>query len=169
MIVRIATFVQPANRVVHGPRGAARVSAPPRRKIRHLVLGPRRPPEFRLPSAFVCGGRPVSMPLTRRRVVMFLWSMLRGDSMKKFCIRSNPKPSRPAPGPRGRARALETLEDRTLLSFAGPANLPVGPAPIGIVSVDFNRDGVPDLVVANNGAPDGSLSSLSFLAGNGDG
>ena len=66
--------------------------------------------------------------------------------MKKFRIRSNPKPSRPAPGPRGRARpALETLEGRTLLSFAGPANLPVGPAPIGIVTADFNRDGVPDL------------------------
>jgi len=41
--------------------------------------------------------------------------------MKKFRIRSNPKPSRPALGPRGRVRpALEILEDRTLLSFAGP-------------------------------------------------
>jgi hypothetical protein len=56
----------------------------------------------------VCSGRPVSMSLTRRRVVMFLWSVLRGDSMK-FRIRSNPKP-RPAPGLRGRARsALEIL------------------------------------------------------------
>jgi hypothetical protein len=88
----------------------------------------------------------------------------------KFRIRSSPKPSRPAPGPRGRARpTLETLEDRTLLSFAGPVNLPVGPAPGGLVTADFNRDGIPDLVVANNGSPDGSLGSLSFLAGNGDG
>ena len=55
------------------------------------------------------------------------------------------------------------------MSFVGPANFPVGPAPIGIVTADFNRDGVPDLVVANNGTPDGSLSSLGFLAGNGDG
>src|SRR5262249_47836996 len=88
----------------------------------------------------------------------------------KFRIRSNPKPSRPARGPRGRARpAIETLEDRTLLSFAGPVNLPVGPSPVGIVTADFNRDGFPDLVVANTGPPDGSMSSLSSLAGNGDG
>jgi hypothetical protein len=100
---------------------------------------------------------------------MFLWSVLRGDSMK-FRIWGNPKPSWPAPGPRGRARpALETLNDRTLLSFAGPLNLPVGPDPVAIVTADFNRDGIPDLVVANNGAPDGSMSSLSFLAGHGDG
>jgi hypothetical protein len=100
---------------------------------------------------------------------MFQQTVLRGDSMK-FRIWSNPKPSRPGPGPRGRARpALETLEHRTVLSFAGPVNLPVGRAPTGIVTADFNRDGIPDLVVTNHGLPDGSLASLSFLAGNGDG
>src|SRR5262249_24977253 len=45
-----------------------------------------------------------------------------------------------------------------------------GPSPIFEVSADFNRDGIADLVVANNGS-DGTTAkpSASLLLGNGDG
>ena len=68
--------------------------------------------------------------------------------MKTFRIRSNPKPSRPALGPRGRVRpALEILEDRTLLSFAGPVNLPVGLLRIGVPLHDIGKIGIDDAIL----------------------
>ena len=49
-------------------------------------------------------------------------------------------------------------------SFEAPVRTAAGYAPTGLVVGDFNRDGRPDVVVANGGA-----SSLSVLIGTGDG
>jgi Ca2+-binding RTX toxin-like protein len=59
---------------------------------------------------------------------------------------------------------LETLEDRTLLSFYAPISYAAGTTPIAVVTADFNRDGRLDLAVANS-----SSSTVSVLPGNGDG
>ena len=87
-------------------------------------------------------------------------------SVRKRSARKHRQPSRPA---RSRRPALETLEDRTLLSFNAPLNLPAGQGPQAIAAADLTGNHVQDLVVANNGFPDGSFSSLSILLGNGDG
>src|SRR5262249_5953189 len=71
--------------------------------------------------------------------------------------------------PRQRQKlTLESLEDRALLSFAAPLNLPVGQSPQGIAAADLTGNGVEDLVVANNGFGNASFSSLGILLGNGD-
>ncbi len=49
-------------------------------------------------------------------------------------------------------------------SFQTPIEYSVGTAPAAIAVGDFNQDGIPDLVVANNGS-----SSISVLIGKGDG
>jgi hypothetical protein len=41
--------------------------------------------------------------------------------------------------------------------------------PNAVAVGDFNGDGIPDLIVADNGLDDGSQSGLSVLLGNGDG
>src|SRR5262245_44052890 len=63
----------------------------------------------------------------------------------------------------GRKLSVEALEDRSLPSFLGPADYPVGASPQAVVAADFNHDGVPDLAVDN------SNSTVSVLLGNGDG
>jgi FG-GAP-like repeat/RTX calcium-binding nonapeptide repeat (4 copies)/FG-GAP repeat len=59
---------------------------------------------------------------------------------------------------------LESLEDRCLLSFSPAVTYPVGASPAAVVTGDFNRDGRPDLAVANS-----TSNSVSILAGNGNG
>ena len=60
------------------------------------------------------------------------------------------------------------------IAFAAPVNYSVGTFPAGVVAVDFNHDGKLDLATVNAGyyfaADDsGKHTTLSFLAGNGDG
>jgi hypothetical protein len=88
--------------------------------------------------------------------------------MKKRSARKRRQTGRPARSRRP-ALKLETLEDRTLLSFNAPLNLPAGQAPQAVAAADLTGNHVQDLVVANNGFPDGSFSSLSIFLGNGDG
>ena len=68
---------------------------------------------------------------------------------------------------------IESLESRTLLSFAAPVSYNIGTqpdgfvpnaAPINVVSGDFNGDGKLDLIVSHK-----ADNSIYFLAGNGDG
>jgi len=56
------------------------------------------------------------------------------------------------------------------VTFSDPVSYPVGTNPGGIVTADFNGDGIPDLAVANNGDPSvNDLGSVSLLLGKGDG
>jgi FG-GAP-like repeat/Divergent InlB B-repeat domain/FG-GAP repeat len=50
------------------------------------------------------------------------------------------------------------------VSFGSGTTYPVGTAPFGIATGDFNRDGLLDLAVANSGS-----ATISILLGNGDG
>ena len=70
-----------------------------------------------------------------------------------------------------RKLTLETLEDRTVLSFLPPVTFPVGVLPRAVTVADFNNDGKPDLAVVNPGpsSTSTSQSSLSVLLGNGNG
>src|SRR5215471_19718316 len=68
-----------------------------------------------------------------------------------------------------RTLTLETLEERTVLSFLPPVTFPVGVDPRAVTVGDFNNDGKPDLAVVNSGPSSASQSSLSILLGNGDG
>ncbi len=74
--------------------------------------------------------------------------------------RGKGRPSRP---PRYRPR-VQTLEDRTVLSFFTPPSFAVGTRPIAEAVGDFNGDGLADLVVVNQGS-----NTVSVLLGNGDG
>jgi len=70
-----------------------------------------------------------------------------------------------------RKLTLETLEERTVLSFLPPVTFPVGVLPRAVTVADFNNDGKPDLAVVNQGpsSTSTSQSSLSVLLGNGNG
>ena len=59
--------------------------------------------------------------------------------------------------------AVESLEGRTVPSFLGVQNFPIGGGPLAVAAGDVNNDGRPDLV-----APEGP-SGVSVLLGNGDG
>jgi hypothetical protein len=59
---------------------------------------------------------------------------------------------------------IESLEDRTVLSFFTAPTYPIGLSPHGEAVGDFNGDGHADLVVVNQGA-----NTISVLLGNGDG
>ncbi len=52
----------------------------------------------------------------------------------------------------------------TCVTFAGPDVYLVGTSPRSVVTADFNRDGKPDVAVANSGT-----NNVSILLGNGDG
>ena len=84
-------------------------------------------------------------------------------------LRPSSKRFAPPAAARGPHRALpqvEELEPRTLLSFtpAPGSPVPIGTAPLAEVVADLNRDGKPDLVVANSVS-----NTVSVLLGNGDG
>jgi hypothetical protein len=65
---------------------------------------------------------------------------------------------------------IESLENRSLLSFNAPLNLPTDVSPEGITVADLTGNSISDLVVANNGfAGDGTFAGVSILLGNGDG
>ena len=68
-----------------------------------------------------------------------------------------------------RKLTLETLEERTVLSFLPPATFPVGGLPRSVTVADFNNDGKPDLAVVNMGQLPTLQSSVSVLLGNGNG
>jgi hypothetical protein len=70
-----------------------------------------------------------------------------------------------------RARpVVQMLEDRTLLSFNAPLNLPTGGVdPLSVAVGDFTGRGLSDLVVTNKGFSDGTSRGVSVLLGNGDG
>ena len=59
---------------------------------------------------------------------------------------------------------LESLEDRNLLGFIGPANYPAGSGPFVVAVGDVNNDGTPDLVVSS-----ATTSTLTILYGTGGG
>ncbi len=92
------------------------------------------------------------------------WLRIRG--------RRQSSPIRRPGWPRQRNLVLESLEDRTLLSFLAPIDNRVGrppEAPQSAAVGDFNGDGNLDLVaVTQQGNPD-SPGNLSVLLGNGDG
>src|SRR5687768_2567718 len=67
-------------------------------------------------------------------------------------------------GQRVRRLDLEALEDRTVPSFLPATTYTVGLEPRAVVTADFNRDGKPDLAVANAGS-----NTVSVLLGWGDG
>jgi phospholipase C len=74
------------------------------------------------------------------------------------------------PGPGGgtsTAAFLPITTPAASVSFA-PQSIGVGTGPQGIVIGDFNRDGIMDLAVADQGTTSGG-SSISILLGNGDG
>ncbi len=60
--------------------------------------------------------------------------------------------------------SLQVLEDRTLLSFVAAASYAAGSNPQSVAVADFNRDGIPDLAVANAGS-----GTASILLGKSDG
>src|SRR5262249_27980492 len=70
-----------------------------------------------------------------------------------------------------RKLTLETLEERTVLSFLPPVTFPVGVNPRAVTVGDFNNDGKSDLAIVNQGPSSTSTpqSSLSVLLGNGNG
>jgi FG-GAP-like repeat/RTX calcium-binding nonapeptide repeat (4 copies) len=76
----------------------------------------------------------------------------------------------PRPRPVGRSRRrparlrVETLDDRSLPSFATPITYAAGGDPQAVATADFNGDGRLDLVVANY-----SSNTVSVLMGNGNG
>ncbi|HEX5105015.1 MAG TPA: Calx-beta domain-containing protein [Pirellulaceae bacterium] len=59
---------------------------------------------------------------------------------------------------------LESLEDRRVMAFAPAVSYPVGAYPDAVIAADFNNDGRPDLVTANNVG-----SNVSVLLSNADG
>jgi hypothetical protein len=67
---------------------------------------------------------------------------------------------------RFRPLRLEPLEQLVLPGFLAPLPFDAGSAPIAVVAGDFNGDGIPDLAVANNIYPNGTVS---VLLGKGDG
>jgi hypothetical protein len=68
--------------------------------------------------------------------------------------------------PKRRSQPLrcERLDDRWLPSFLEPVSYPAGTLPSAVATGDFNNDGRPDLVTANQGNP-----SVSVLLGNANG
>jgi hypothetical protein len=59
--------------------------------------------------------------------------------------------------------AIESLEGRTLFSFAAPVSYSAGSSAIAMITADLNGDGRADLVTSN------SNSTVTALLGNGDG
>jgi hypothetical protein len=72
------------------------------------------------------------------------------------------KPFRGLPALRSYRPVLETLEERTLLSFLPPVDYGVGDLPTAVAVGDVNGDGAPDVV-------SGDLKGVSVLLNNGDG
>jgi len=66
-------------------------------------------------------------------------------------------------GPVARRCLLETLEERTLLSFSPAVSYPAGTAPASVVKADFNGDGRLDLAAGTSG------NAVNILLGNGNG
>jgi hypothetical protein len=65
---------------------------------------------------------------------------------------------------------LEILESRTLLSFIAPLASDTGNTPRALAVGDFNGDGIPDIVTANQGDVTFIIpGTVSVLLGNGDG
>src|SRR5262245_25673441 len=65
---------------------------------------------------------------------------------------------------------LELLETRSLPSFIAPIASETGNTPRALAVADFNGDGIPDLVTANQGDVTFTIpGSVSVLLGNGDG
>jgi hypothetical protein len=85
-----------------------------------------------------------------------------------FFIRSKTRMRRPSTAMprRGRPRAkpkVETLEDRTLLSFTAPPAFNLGGAPVGVAVGQFHDNGSLDVATAN------ANGTVSVLLGNGAG
>ncbi len=99
-------------------------------------------------------------------ILSWLWSIRFGPATKRSRKpRRRGAPRRPAACPLN----VECLEDRCLLSLFGPpAPFPVSPVgssePTGVAVGDFNRDGIPDLAVANF-----ENNTVGVLLGNGNG
>jgi Calx-beta domain/FG-GAP-like repeat len=98
-------------------------------------------------------------------IVVQLLSYLGGlepDSSPRRTKRAQPRrPRREAPRVKP---SVDTLEDRTLLSFLVPVNYAAGAGPLAVVSADFNGDGRLDLATANQ-----ISDNVSVLLGNPDG
>src|SRR4051812_35105686 len=65
---------------------------------------------------------------------------------------------------RAAARAVESLERRTLMSYSAPVSYPSGTYTTGMTTGDFNNDGHVDLVTS-----DASALTANVMLGAGDG
>src|SRR4029079_10944651 len=115
-----------------------------------------RPPEHRVPAP-PPWGRSSLFFLSRRVRLMAL------SRLHRLLKKSRPL-SRSA---QQRKLTLETLEERTVLSFLPPVTFPVGVNPRTVTVGDFNNDGKSDLPVVNTGQLPTSHSSLRGLLCNG--
>src|SRR6516162_2852724 len=146
---------------------ASPVFCVPRVKSDHFArfLSESGPPnDFHLDNQSPLRDERRSLDLRRTQPCHSRCSSLGGLSMSWLnnVIRKPQRPRRPRLS--GYRPKVESLEDRTVLSFFTSPSFAVGTAPHGEAVADFNGDGKLDVAVVNEGS-----NTVSILLGNGDG